>query len=106
MYKAGGQGLEQLVIMFLSRCGKGGKGSAVEAVFKGDNGAVSGTLFVLRIFACDLDGSFVGLRTRIAEEYLFHPCFFAQKLRKTSAGLCVIEIGGVLELAELIGDGL
>ena len=105
MYKSGCQGVEQFVVMRLPRGGQRGQRSAVEAVFEGDDSAVFRAFFVLRIFAGDLDGAFVGFGTGIAEEHFFHACLFAQKLCKLCTGLGVIQIGCVLHLAELLCHG-
>ena len=68
MDKTGGQRLEQLMVVILTGCGQGGQGSAVEAVFQGDDGIMICTLFLRRVLSCHFDGAFVGFRTGIGEK--------------------------------------
>ena len=101
MDKAGGQRLEQLMEVILSRGGKGGQGASVEAVLERHNGIAVPALFLGGILSRHFHGALVGLRAGIGEEHLLHAGFFAQQLCQLGAGLGVIEVGGVLHLTQL-----
>ena len=101
MDEAWGKGLEQFVIVGLAGGGQGGDGPTMEAVFQGHNGVVFRPLLVAGILPCGFDGAFVGLCAGVGEEDLFHPGFLAQLLGQQNTGLGVVEIGGVLQHAQL-----
>ena len=104
MDKAGGQWLEQFMEVVLSRCRQGGQRAPVETVHQRYDGIAVTALFPGGILSRHFNGAFVGFRTGIGEEYFLHPGFFTQELGKNRARLGVVEVGGVLHLAQLGGD--
>ena len=104
MDKTGRQRLEQLVIMILSRCGKGRDRSAMEAVFKrNDRGIVSALLFS-RVLSRRLDRALVCFRAGVAKEHLLHAGELAQHLCQMCAWLGIIEVGHMLYFGKLFRD--
>ena len=103
MDKAGGQGLEQLMKVLLSRSRQGCQGAAMEAVLERHDGVAVHAFFLGGILSRHFYGALVGLRAGVGEKYLLHAGFIAQELGKFRARLGVIQIGGVLHLAQLIG---
>ena len=78
MDKAGGQRLEQLMKVLLSRSCQGCQRTAMEAVHQGHDGVAVRSLFLRGILPGHLDGALVGLRAGIGEEHLLHPGLLAQ----------------------------
>ena len=79
--------------------------AAVEAVLQCDDREVIRALLLSGVLAGGLDGALVGLRAGIAEEDLLHAGLFTEQLRQPGAGLGIVEIGHMLELAQLSGHG-
>ena len=104
MDKAGSQGLEQLMEMILSGSRQGGQGTAMEAVYQRHDGITVRPLLLGGILSCHLDGAFVGFRAGVGEEDLLHAGLLAQQLCQFRAGLGIVQVGGVLHLAQLFGD--
>ena len=100
------EGAEVVVEHALSGGGQGGDGAAVEAVDQRDDIVAVGTVLVEAVLAGGLDGTLVGLCARIAEEYLAHPGALAELFGQLAAGGGIVEVGGVLQLMGLLGDGL
>ena len=100
------EGPEVLVEAVLPGGGQGGQGAPVEAVDQGDDGAAALAVVVKAVFTGGLDGALVGLGPRVGKEYLAHAGAAAQGLGQLGAGSSVVEVGGVLQLVGLAGDGL
>ena len=100
------EGPEVLVEAVLPGGGQGGQGAPVEAVDQGDDGAAALAVVVKAVFAGGLDGALVGLGPRVGKEHLAHAGAAAQGLGQLGAGGGVVEVGGVLQLVGLAGDGL
>ena len=79
--------------------------AAVEAVFERDDGVILRALAVGGVLARGLDGALVGLGAGVGEEDFLHAGFFAQQLRQLRVGRGVVEVGGVLHGAQLLGHG-
>ena len=60
---------------------------------------------LMTVQTCNLDGTFVGLGTGIAEERVIHARQFAQLLRQRGLLRHLNQIGGVDDFAGLLGDG-
>ena len=104
--KAGGQGLEVLVELVLAGGSQGGESAAVEGVLQGENIIAVLALLPCGVLPRHLDGALVGLGAGVGEEDLLHAGSLAEHFGQNGAGLGVIKIGGVLELAHLGDDGL
>ena len=82
--------------------GQGGQRPAVKAVFQPHDGGTALPVFVKAVFAGQLDGAFVGLRPRIAEENAAHPRRGAQLGGELHLHRAVIEIGNMLQSRGLL----
>ena len=106
MGKAGGQRGEILVEMILAGGGQGGQGAAMEGAEEGDDGVAVLALLRGGILTGHLDGALVAFGAGVGEEHLLHAGLFAQELGQLGAGLGVVEVGNVLQLHGLLGNGL
>ena len=97
--------LVKLVKMLLTRCGKRGERSSVEAVVECDDGIAVVAVLGSGIFARDFYGALVGFGAGVREEHLFHTGLFAKQFGKLCARLGIIEVGHMLYLAYLFRDG-
>ena len=105
MGEAGGQGLEQLVIVVLSGGRQGGQRPTVKAVAESNDGGAVRPLMLRGPFPRHLDQAFIRLGAGIAEKHLRHPGFFAQGPGQQGAGLGIVQIGHMLNPVNLILDG-
>ena len=90
----------------LSGGGQGSNGAAMEAVDQRDDIVAVGTVFVEAVLAGGLDGTLVGLCARVAEEHPALSGALAELFGQLAAGGGIVEVGGVLQLVCLPGDGL
>ena len=104
VFEAGGKREEIVVEYLLPGCGKRGHGSAVERAVKRDDGASALAVFVKRIFAGKLNGTFVGLRAGIAEKDLAKHSAFGKLFGKQCRRFAVKIVGHMLNLAKLCRD--
>ena len=88
----------------LTGCGKRAERSSVEAVHEGDYVASALAVLVEAVLTCDLDCAFVGFRAGVAEEHISVARGLAESLREISLHLCVVIVGGVLNLVSLVAD--
>ena len=93
------------MVVLLTGGRQGGDGAAVETVFQGDYGVIVGTLLVKGVFPGGLYDALVGLGAGVGEEDLFHAGLLAEHLGQNGTGLGVVEVGHVLELAQLLYNG-
>ena len=85
--------------------GQGGDGAAVEAVHQRDDRGAVLVVVVHAVLTGSLDGALVGLGTGVAKEHLAHAGALAQLFGQLAAGGRVVEVGGVLQLMGLLGNG-
>ena len=97
---------EVLVEDLLTGGGQGGDGTAMEAVDQRDDRITALAVVVKAVFAGRLDGTLVGLGTRVAKEDFAHAGALAELFGQLAAGGSVIQVGGVLQLVGLVGHGL
>ncbi len=88
--KTFGQGKKILMKGILSRGRQGGDGSAVKAVFQGDDVLAGRAVCIFRIFAGGFDGAFVGFRPGIGEKHFLHAGSFTQHVGKAGARFGII----------------
>jgi len=100
-----GERPEVVVEHILPGGGQGSQRAAVERIDEGDDLIAGGAVGVHAVFAGALDGTLVGLGTRIAEENGIQPGAGAERLRKRTARLGIIQVGGVLQGSRLPGHG-
>ena len=100
------EGAEVVVEHALSGGGQGSNGTAMEAVDQRDDVVAVSTVFVEAVLAGGLDGALVGLCARVAEEHPAHAGALAELFGQLAAGGGIVEVGGVLQLVCLPGDGL
>ena len=93
------------MIMVLPGCGQRCEGPPVKAVLQRHDRIVLRSLLLCGILAGRLDGSFVCLGTRVAEEDLLHPAPLAQHFGKHCAGLGIVQVRHVLQLSQLLCHG-
>lgn len=82
--------------------GKGGQGPAVKGIAQAQDPEPPLSVFVEAVFPGQLDGAFVGLRARIAEENPPHAGRPAQLVGKGRLDGAVVQIGDVLEPGSLL----
>ena len=58
-------------------------------------------VFQKAVFSCGFDNAFIGFRAAVAEKYFFHAAFFTEEFCCLNAGLCVIQVGSVLQRLKL-----
>ena len=97
---------EVLVEDLLTGGGQGGDGTAMEAVDQRDDRITALAVVVKAVFAGRLDGTLVGLGTRVAKEDFAHAGALAELFGQLAAGGSVIQVGGVLQLVGLLRHGL
>ncbi len=100
-YEAVHEGEEEIVVSVLSCGGKGCHGSAMERVLQGNDFVSACAEFQKAVFSCGFDNAFIGFRAAVAEKYFFHTAFFTEEFRCLNAGLCVIQVGSVLQRLKL-----
>ena len=100
------EGAKVVVEHLLTGGGQGGNGAAMEAVDQRDHNIAALAVVVKAVLAGSLDGTLVGLGTGISKKHLVHAGALAQLFGQLAAGGSVIEVGGVLQLVGLLGDGL
>ena len=86
--------------------GQGGDGTAMEAVDQRDDRITALAVVVKAVFAGRLDGTLVGLGTRVAKKDFAHAGALAELFGQLAAGGSVIQVGGVLQLVGLLRHGL
>ena len=84
---------------------QGGNGPAVEAVLQGDDGITAVAIFVVRIFAGRLDGTFVGFGTGVGEEDFLHACLLAEFFSQDGLRFRKEDVGNMAQFMELRFDG-
>ena len=99
------EGAEVVVEHLLTGGGQGGDGAAVEAVHQRDDRGAVLAVVVHAVLTGGLDCTLVGLGTGVAEENLAHSGALAQLFGQLAAGGRVVEVGGVLQLMGLLGNG-
>ena len=90
-----------MVEHLLAGGGQGGQGAAVEAVHQADDLIAALAVGVAAVLAGRLHGAFVGLGTGVGKEHLVKAGALAQGL----AGVGVVQVGGMLQLARLLAHG-
>ena len=75
VYKSGREGLKQLVIMLLTRCRKGGQGSAVKAIFKLTTVLYSAPFFSAAYFRATLIAHSFASAPEFEKKTFFIPVF-------------------------------
>ena len=100
------EGAEVVVEHALSGGGQGSNGTAMEAVDQRDDIVAVSTVFVEAVLAGGLDGTLIGLCARVAEEHPALSGALAELFGQLAAGGGIVEVGGVLQLMGLLGDGL
>ena len=100
------EGTEVVVEHLLPGGGQGSDGAAMEAVDQRDDHITALAVVVEAVFAGRLDGTLIGLGTGVAKEDLAHAGALAQLFGQLAAGGRVVEVGCVLQLVGLLGNGL
>ena len=104
--EAAGQRLIVAVEHILPRRGQRAERAAVEAAAQGDDVAVFRALVFGGPFAGGLDGAFVGFRAGVREKDPLQAGSFAEHLCELRGRFGVVEIGDMLEAAELRRNGI
>ena len=104
--EAAGQRLIVAVEHILPRRGQRAERAAVEAAAQGDDAAVFRALVFGGPFAGGLDGAFVGFRAGVREKDPLQAGSFAEHLCELRGRFGVVEIGDMLEAAELRRNGI
>ncbi len=99
------QGLEARLYPPVSGGAQGRQGAAVEARFHDQDGRLLDIL-VVAVQTGDLDGRFVGLRTRVTEEYLLHTRERGQGLPQGLLLTDPVQVGGMNQAPGLLAQGL
>ena len=99
------EGTEVFMERVLAARRQGGNGPAVEAVLQGDDGIAAIAVFVVRILAGRLDGTFVGFGTGIREEDLLHTRLLAEFFGQDGLGFRKEDVGNMAQFMELRFNG-
>ena len=100
------EGAEVVVEHLLPGGGQRGERAAVERVDERDDLAAAFAVFVGAVLARAFDRALIGLGAGIAEKHPVQPGALAQPPRQPPAGGGIVQVGGVLHKARLLGDGL
>ena len=99
------EGAKVFMERVLAASRQGGNGPAVEAVLQGDDGVAAVAVFVVRILAGRLDGTFVGFGTGVREEDLLHARLLAEFFGQDGLGFRKEDVGNMAQFMELRFNG-
>ena len=82
MRDAWGQGAKSFPVFGSASCANGKEGATMKCLIKSNNFVLVTTKCLKGTLACQLQGGFVGISTRVAKKYPFSKSYCAQFLRQ------------------------